>query len=153
MPYRFDRLLAALSLFVAFSASAQNNRAGLLVLVDHAATSAETATACEQRVPGSGAAIRDAYARWSQQHGAAQEGLLQSAREEVEAKTASRGDAGPGFDAVLAVFRTASMDKLRQSMQAMDAARVAQFCAGVPAEFDKPEMDFTTVWLRVMSRR
>jgi hypothetical protein len=153
MPHRFARPLTALSLFVALGAWAQNNRPGLLVLVDHAATSAEAATVCEQRAPGTGAAIREAYARWAQQHRAAQDGLLQSARQEAEAKAAALGDAGAGFEPFLALFRKASMDKLRQSMQAMDAARLAQFCAGIPAEFDKPEMDFTTLWLHVMSRR
>jgi hypothetical protein len=49
MPHRFARPLTALSLVVALGAWAQNNRPGLLVLVDHAATSAEAATVCEQR--------------------------------------------------------------------------------------------------------
>lgn len=135
------------------SAWPQSPRDGLLVLVDHAATSAEAADVCEQRAPGAGTAIRDAHARWQTQHSAAQNNLLELMLKDVQAKAESRGDSAQGADKVLALFRTASLDKLRQSMRAMNEQRIAQFCADYPSQFDKPEMDFTTLWLRERSRR
>lgn len=72
---------------------------------------------------------------------------------QMQAAAAARGDPAQDAAAVLALFRTASLDKLRSSMHAMDAPRLAQFCAGYPSEFDKPAMDFTALWLRTRSRQ
>lgn len=144
-------LLVVMAVLAAPSA-AQHPREGLLVLVDHAATSAEVAERCERRVAGSGPAIREAYARWHAQHHAAHTQLIDALLEQVQAGTATRGNTTDTRQ-VLDQFRVASMGKLRQSMDAKDSAALEQFCTSFPAEFDKPEMDFTSMWLRRQSRR
>ncbi len=137
---------AGLSCLVAATAWAQpargSSRAGLLVLVDHHAASEEVARACELQAPGSGAAIRGAHEAWQVQHGTAQRALLQSLRDEAAAAPS---------DNTLALFRAASLDKLKQSMAAMDAGRLARFCQDYPSQYATPEMDFTTMYLRERS--
>jgi hypothetical protein len=141
-----------LAALLAAPAAAQNPREGLLVLVDHAATSAEAADRCEQRHPGTGTAIREAHARWRAQHDAAQTQMLEKMLAEVQAKAAARGDHHDSRQ-VLDLLRSASLDKLRNGMSTMDAATFERFCTDYPKEFDKPAMDFTDMWLRMQSRR
>jgi hypothetical protein len=149
-------LIACISVLASASAWPQSSpspRDGLLVLVDHAATSAEAADTCDKRVPGSGAAIRDAHARWQAQHGTAQNNLIELMSKELQARAAARGDRDHDPAQTLGLFRAASLDKLRGSMRAMNEQQLAQFCAGYPGEFDKPAMDFMAQWLQQQSRR
>jgi hypothetical protein len=135
---------------------AQSPADGLLVLVDHDATSAEAAQRCEQHQPGSGAAIRAAHARWREQHHAAQAQMLERMNQDIETRRAARGErtlSAQEQTQALTMFHAASLDKLRKSMGAMDAAALTQFCNAYPQEFDKPAMDFTAQWLRMRSRR
>jgi hypothetical protein len=127
---------------------------GVLVLVDHGAASQEAARACDRQAPGSGAAIQSAHTAWSAQHGAAQRALLESFHDESRARTAARGSSPPSAaqsDNALELFRAASLDKLKQSMAAMDPARLARFCQDYPGQYAKPEMDFAAIYLRERS--
>jgi hypothetical protein len=147
-------LALVLGVLLATSALAQkrnNPRAGLLVLVDHAAATEEAARTCEHRLPGSGAPIRAAHAQWQVQQGVAQQALLQAFRNDMLARGGARGEspatAASGADTALLQFRAASLDKLRQSMAAMDADQLTRFCTDYPGQFATPEMDFTHLLL------
>lgn len=137
---------ASLSCLIAAGASAQqprtSPRAGLLVLADHDTASEEAARACELQARGSGAAIQSAHTAWRAEHHAAQQALLQSLRDEAGAARS---------DNTLALFRAASLDKLKQSMAAMDADQRKRFCQDYPGQYATPEMDFTTLHLRERS--
>jgi hypothetical protein len=150
---------AALPLLVAPRADAQQTdpKAALLALADHAAAADEAARRCDDKLPGSGAAIRSAHGAWQAKHGAAQQSMLQAFRDDSLARTQARGvshgEAEPVVAAMLTMLRFAAMDKLRQSMAAMDDAKLKGFCASYPSQFETPEMDLTTLHVREHSRK
>ena len=59
--------------------------------VDYAALSADAASACERRAPGTGERIRAAHERWQGQHHAAQQRSLQLVDEQTQLETSQRG--------------------------------------------------------------
>lgn len=129
-------------------------RAGLLVMLDHAALAEDAARGCDQRVPGSGATIMAAHAAWQARHGQAHAALTQMMIEEVTAQAVARGEAADTTQTgqVLQTIRNASRDKLRSSISAMAADALERFCRDYPGQYDKPEMDFTTIYLMRSSR-
>jgi hypothetical protein len=136
----------------ASDSAARNPRDGLLMMLDHAATSAAAAQRCDQHEPGSGESIRAAHARWHAQHHTAQMQIQQRLMADLEARRAVQPEPAGAPDArhVLALFQTASLNKLQQSMAGLDAAALSRFCAGYPQEFEKPEMDATALLLKMM---
>jgi hypothetical protein len=150
---------AALLLLIVPRADAQqpDPKAALLALADHAAAADEAARRCDDKLPGSGAAIRSAHGAWQIKHGAAQQSMLDTFRSESLARAQARGtpqgESETVAAAMLTMLRFAAMDKLRQSMAAMDGAQLKDFCASYPNQFDTPDMDLTSLHLRERSRK
>ncbi len=113
--------------------------------VDYAALSAEAASACERRAPGTGERIRVAHERWQVQHRAAQQKSLQFVEEQARSESARRGQPFVPFSQRQERWRAQSLQGLKDKMAALDDAAVRPYCERWPALFLQPDMQFAAM--------
>lgn len=113
--------------------------------VDYTALSAEAASACEQRAPGTGQSIRLAHDRWQVPHQAAQAKSLQLVEEQTRLQAAQRSRPFVPFALRQERWRAQSLQGLRNKMAALDDAAVRSYCERWPALFDRTDMQFAAL--------
>ncbi len=148
MHHRFLASIAALWLIGCSSTANQTAPAQDVVpifAVDYTALSAEAASACEQRVPGTGERIRVAHDRWQSPHRAAQGRSLQWVEEQARLEAARRGQPFVPYAQRQKRWRAQSLQGLRDKMAALDDAAVRSYCERWPALFTQPSMQFAAM--------
>jgi hypothetical protein len=148
MHHRFFVSLAALWLIGCSSTVNQTAPAREVVpifAVDYTALSAEAASACERRAPGTGEPIRLAHDHWQTPHRTAQAWSLRAVEQQARLETGQRGQPFVPFAERQERWRAQSLQGLRDKMAALDDAAAKTYCERWPALFSQPDMQFAAM--------